>query len=48
MRSWLGDLEIMSSYLYYFGWGSIFISYISVYVLLCIAHPICVCMAMIG
>jgi len=32
----------------YFWWGSIFISYISVFVLLCIAHPICVCVAMIG
>ena len=43
MRSWLGDLEIMGFVLIRFGWGSIFISDISVYVLSCIAHPICVC-----
>ena len=48
MRSWLGDLEIIGFVLIWFGWGSILISDISVYVLLCISHPICVCVAMIG
>ena len=43
----VGWLEIMGFVLIRFGWGSIFISYISVYVLLCIAHPVCVCVAMI-
>jgi len=47
MRSWLGDLEIYGFCTYMVGWGSIFISHIFVYVLLCIAHPIYVCVAMI-
>jgi len=41
----LGNLEIMK--LIIFGLGNIlvsmFISHTSVYILLCIAHPICVC-----
>jgi len=46
MRSWLGDLEIMSFVLMLFWVGKhVYIMYL--FYILCIAHPFCVCLAMI-
>ena len=48
MRSWLGDLKSMRIWIMLF-WVGEYIYFIYLFIfLLCIAHSICVCVAMIG
>jgi len=45
----IGGFEKYKDFNYVFlGLGKTYLIHISVYIVLCIAHPICVCMSMIG